>query len=117
MGVFSISVFIYDQRLGIDIPIDTMNWDSLSVEQKEHILMQWETIRGLIPDRIKELEYEINRKQEQLNHEMDFEISCQLNSDIAELASVINDLWLWYRTQQDIRPKKREVQAGTKVDF
>ncbi len=59
-----------------------------------------------IPDRIKELEHYINAKQHHLNNEEDFEISCKLNSEIADLASIINDLWLWYRlTQMYLRGK------------
>ncbi|MGM9986131.1 MAG: radical SAM protein [Bacillaceae bacterium] len=108
MGVGIITIFSYDQRLGIDIPTDTLNWSSLTVIQKEKILMQWEQIRGTIPDRIKELEMTINKKQEQLNNEVNFTISCELNSEIAELASVINDLWLWYRVQQDVEVKMHQ---------
>ena len=56
---------------------------------------------GLIPDRIISLEEIINTKQAQLSNETNFELSCQLNHEIADLASIINDLWLWFRTDQD----------------
>ena len=65
------------------------------------ILLKWEQVRGKIPDRIKELEHYINTKQHYLNNE-DFEVSCKLNSEIADLASIINDLWLWYRLTQNV---------------
>ncbi|OQP01541.1 hypothetical protein B1689_04345, partial [Geobacillus sp. 44C] len=39
---------------------------------------------------------------DQLSDENDFERSCRLNSEIAELASIINDLWIWYRMNQTV---------------
>ncbi|WP_204416349.1 hypothetical protein [Bacillus tianshenii] len=94
--------FTQNKRLGIPLPVLEMDWDRYSKETQQEILLQWEKIRGKIPDRIKELENEINVKQEMLNNESNFERSCQLNSEIAELASVINDLWLWYRMNQHV---------------
>lgn len=89
--------FSYDSRLGIPVPKLMKEWDSFSVEIQEKILFSWEQIRGSIPDRIKELENQINERQAELSNESNFVRSCDLNSEIAELASIINDLWLWYR--------------------
>lgn len=100
--------FAFDQRLGIQIPELVMEWDEISREMQEDILFYWEKIRGTIPDRIKELEDQINRKQAQLSEENDFGRSCELNSEIAELASIINDLWLWYRVDQNISGKAHQ---------
>lgn len=97
--------FSFDQRLGIHIPVLTLEWEQYSKETQEEILLRWERIRGSIPDRIIDLEHEINHKQAQLSDENDFNISCQLNSEIAELASIINDLWLWYRANQTMSEK------------
>ncbi|MCM3569603.1 hypothetical protein [Neobacillus mesonae] len=97
--------FSFDQRLGIFIPELALDWDEYSKDIQEKVLFHWEKIRGSIPDRIVDLEAEINSKQEQLNDESDFPRSCQLNSEIAELASIINDLWLWYRANQEISAK------------
>ncbi|WP_420768823.1 hypothetical protein ACNR9V_04610 [Parageobacillus thermoglucosidasius] len=94
--------FIYDQRLGILLPKLEKDWGDYSDAEQQAILLRWEAIRGTIPDRIAELEKIINEKQDQLNDENDFERSCQLNSEIAELASVINDLWIWYRMNQTV---------------
>ncbi|WP_257346589.1 hypothetical protein [Pseudalkalibacillus decolorationis] len=99
------SSFVYDQRLGIKLPEFDDIWENQSKYTQEAILSEWENIRGMIPDRIKDLEIEINQKQEQLNIEENFELSCRLNSDIAELASIINDLWIWYRTQNHVSMK------------
>ncbi|MBS4191619.1 hypothetical protein KHA94_15625 [Bacillus sp. FJAT-49705] len=97
--------FLYDERLGIPIPSFKVDWDQFSKKIQQSILFQWEKIRGTIPDRITELEKKINVKQDQLSDEENFIKSCELNSQISELASIINDLWLWYRTNQDISEK------------
>ena len=97
--------FFYYARLSIYVPNNQVRWDLLSNDEQQNILLQWENIRGNIPDRIHDLENIINLKQEQLNKEEDFAVSCSLNTEIAELASIINDLWLWYRTQQDVSVK------------
>ncbi len=81
-------------------------WTAYSVHSQNRILAEWETIRGHIPDRISELENEINIKQEALNNEEDFNRSIELNYEISELASIINDLWIWFRTTQHITDTK-----------
>ncbi|WP_251549582.1 DUF4391 domain-containing protein [Neobacillus muris] len=98
--------FTFDQRLGIFTPDLVLDWDDYSKEAQEEILFEWEKIRGAIPDRIIDLEKEINHKQAELSNESNFARSCQLNSEIAELASIINDLWLWYRADQSITTAK-----------
>ncbi|MEW9698499.1 hypothetical protein [Paenibacillus sp. SI8] len=97
--------FQYDQRLGIDIPKLESEWESYSSEVRADILFRWEQIRGAIPDRIIKLEGAIIVKQNQLDHEDDFPTSCRLNSEIADLASTINDLHLWFRINQDLEAK------------
>ncbi|WP_338449109.1 hypothetical protein R4Z09_23290 [Niallia oryzisoli] len=100
--------FVFDERLGIQLPSIELEWDELSDESQESILLYWENIRGAIPDRIIHLEKIINQKQAQLNDEADFQLSCQLNSEIAELASTINELWLWFRLNQNITDKMHQ---------
>ncbi|EKN65093.1 hypothetical protein BABA_22061 [Neobacillus bataviensis LMG 21833] len=100
-----IEYFSFDHRLGIAIPDLTKEWDEYSKETQQEILLTWEQTRGSIPDRIAGLEDEINDKQAQLSDESDFPRSCRLNSEIAELASIINDLWLWYRANQSVSSK------------
>ncbi len=98
--------FSFDQRLGIFIPEFANDWEHYSKETQADILFRWERIRSAIPDRITELEHDINQKQVQLSDESDFIHSCQLNTEIAELASIINDLWLWYRANQTLSAKE-----------
>lgn len=100
--------FSLNKRLGICLPDIDEEWETLPEREKQSILFHWEQIRGMIPDRIASLEKDINKKQAQLSNESNFELSCQLNSEIAELASIINDLWLWYRTNQEIQEKMHQ---------
>jgi hypothetical protein len=94
--------FSYDARLGIRLPSFSGTWEELSLLEQTAILVTWEKIRGTIPDRIEEIERKINKLQNALYREENFEKSCKLNSDIAELASIINDLWIWYRAGEDV---------------
>ncbi|WP_276352746.1 hypothetical protein [Cohnella caldifontis] len=94
--------FVPDERLGIPLPAFEADWDTLSRTRQEALLERWETVRGTIPERIIRLEEQIKVKQERLFAEDDFAASCRLNSDIAELASRINDLHIWFRVQQDL---------------
>ncbi len=105
-GVYMEQYFIYDEHLGIEVPELQEEWEDIPENMQHAILLKWEQIRGKIPDRIKELEYHINQKQQRLNNEENFEISCKLNSEIADLASIINDLWLWYRLTQHVSEGK-----------
>lgn len=98
--------FRMDDRLGIQLPLLNKDWHEYALAEQEGIVAEWEIIRGHIPDRIKELEVSINSRQAQLNVEENFERSCQLNSEISELASIINDLWIWYRTNQNVIEEK-----------
>ncbi|MEH7373828.1 hypothetical protein [Neobacillus drentensis] len=97
--------FSFDDRLGIELPDLTMELADYSIETQEDILLYWEQVRGSIPDRIGELEIQINQKQALLSNESNFPRSCQLNTEIAELASIINDLWLWYRANEVLSTK------------
>lgn len=96
-------MFHYDNRLGISIPNLAREWTEYPLEEQQLIMHKWEIERGAIPDRIRELERTINEKQDALNNEDSFAASCQLNTEISELASIINDLWLWFRTVPDVK--------------
>ncbi|MVO98506.1 hypothetical protein [Paenibacillus lutrae] len=98
--------FVHDKRLGIPLPEFDQEWEDFSVEERGAILLKWETIRGTIPERIKQLEGFIIAKQNKLNVEDDFPTSCALNYEIADLASTINDLHLWFRTHQNVESKR-----------
>ncbi|WP_409297237.1 hypothetical protein V1498_05045 [Peribacillus sp. SCS-26] len=87
--------FLFNERLGIPVPRHGL----ASLELPGEVMLKWEQIRGGIPDRIRELEGQIVMKQKCLFRETDFDRSCILNTEISELASVINDLWLWFRDE------------------
>lgn len=97
--------FEFDERLGILIPALEKNWRSYDRLTQEKILLQWEQIRGNIPEQVFRLEQEINQKQAMLNNEANFIRACDLNTKISELASIINDLWLWFRSHEAISEK------------
>jgi hypothetical protein len=93
--------FSYNSRLGIHLPRASKDWPSYSPEEQEIILLEWERVRGMIPDRIQEIEEEIERLQAKLAQEDNFDRSCMINGEISERASEINDLWIWYRNTPD----------------
>ncbi|TCT24961.1 hypothetical protein EDD68_10428 [Melghiribacillus thermohalophilus] len=100
--------FVKHPRLNIPVPDLEKDWNEYTKEEQEYILGEWEKIRGMIPDRIKQLERQIEQKQDQLNHEMNFGISCRLNDEISELASMINELWILYRSSERLTVKQRD---------
>jgi hypothetical protein len=97
--------FAYDERLGIPTPDLRRDWTSFTEMEQSEIIYYWETVRGRIPDRIFAFEAEIVALQHQLDHEEDFETVCALTWDIAERASRINDLHLYFRLNQDVAVK------------
>lgn len=98
--------FIDNPRLGIPLPEIDLPWEQLSAREQEEILFLWEKIRATIPDRIMELEQSIRKKQSLLDQEENFDLCCQLNREISELASIINDLNLWFRINQELGGNK-----------
>ncbi|MBB6674301.1 hypothetical protein H7C19_26815 [Cohnella nanjingensis] len=99
--------FVSDERLGIDLPRLSVPWEQCSPERQAAVIARWEIIRGQIPDVILRTEAVIRAKQGALYEEEDFEAACRLNGEIAELASRINDLQIWYRTQQDMEDETK----------
>lgn len=99
--------FLLNERLGISLPYSERDWKNYPIEEQEKILAEWERIRGSIPDRIQELEKKINHLQSRLDQEEDFTLSCHLNEEISELASIINDLWLWFRTTPSLEKQNK----------
>ncbi|WP_274365998.1 hypothetical protein [Paenibacillus thermotolerans] len=97
--------FHYDERLGIPLPMLERDWDGYSLEEQSEILLYWETVRGRIPDRIFALEREIAKLQSRMDNEENFETVCDLGWEIAGLASAINDLWIYFRLNQDVAAK------------
>ncbi|WP_409289774.1 hypothetical protein [Peribacillus sp. SCS-37] len=93
--------FLFNERLGIPLP--RIGLASLALQGG--MMLKWEQIRGGIPDRIRELEGQITLKQDCLFRETDFERSCILNTEISELASIINDLWIWFRNEDALTGK------------
>lgn len=97
--------FDWNERLRIRIPVLESEWEQLESFEQLAIVEEWELIRGTIPDRIMEFEQLINQLQVQLFEEDNFEQSCILNYDIADYASRINDLHIWYRIDQQLESR------------
>lgn len=102
--------FRLDRRLGIPLPCLPKPWDALAERERSAIAAAWETIRGAIPDRIKQLEAEIDERQKRMEEEADFAACCRLNGEIAELAGRINELNNWFRTEPDVGPGRSDAE-------
>lgn len=102
--------FEYSDRHGISIPCLECEWDELSLSGQTAILERWEMIRGSIPDHIMRFEAMIRIRQQRLFEEEDFIQSCRINGEIADLASRINDLNIWFRTHQDLSGESESKQ-------
>ncbi|WP_138753273.1 hypothetical protein [Paenibacillus sinopodophylli] len=98
--------FDWNERLRIRIPVLDMEWERYKAAEQLVIVEQWELIRGTIPERVIEFEQLINRKQLELFEEESFEKSCILNYEIADYASRINDLHIWYRIDQQLESRR-----------
>lgn len=99
--------FVWNERLGIAVPALRQDWETMTRRQQAIVLERWEQMRGRIPERILRLEEQIKVRQDALSLEEDFAVSCRLNGMIAELASTINDLHIWFRTQQDLEDETK----------
>lgn len=103
------SEFVFNERLGIPVPNLRLPFEKYSVPKQWDLMAAWEAIRGSIPSRVMELERVIEQKLFALGNEEDFEFSCKLNEEIAETASIINDLHIWYRITGDEPSGKRHL--------
>lgn len=97
--------FTYDALLGIPIPALKKEWAEFTAQEQAEILFFWETVRGNIPNRMVELEREITMLQSKSDAEENFETVCELTWQIAELASRIHDLNIYFRLNQDVAVK------------
>ncbi|MBD2872970.1 hypothetical protein [Paenibacillus arenilitoris] len=98
--------FEWNERLRIRLPVLESEWERYEPSAQLAIVEQWELIRGTIPDRVKEFERLIDAKQARLSDEDSFEQSCILNYEIADYASRINDLHIWYRIDQQLESRR-----------
>ncbi|MFF2481559.1 hypothetical protein [Paenibacillus sp. NPDC058071] len=98
--------FQWNERLRIALPVLEGEWESYGTREQSEMVERWELIRGAIPDRIMEFERIINVKQAELFEEENFAESCRINAEIAEYASRINDLHIWYRVNQQLDSRR-----------
>ncbi len=84
--------FVHNERLGIRVPVLDREWYAFSQAEQEAMILEWESIRARIPDRIFELEAQINDLQARASEEDDWDLVCELYVQLYGIASVINDL-------------------------
>ncbi|MBL0386517.1 hypothetical protein JJB07_07635 [Tumebacillus sp. ITR2] len=91
--------FVFNERLGIQIPVQHHEWHEYTRAEQEDLIHRWESIRSRIPDRIKELEEIIEDRQLKIAVEDDWDRVVELYEDVFFIASVINDLNNWMRLE------------------
>lgn len=101
--------FLYDSRIGIHVPVLEQAFEQYTFEERQLMIVDWENIRGTIPTRVMDLEKDIELKLTEMGNELNFEISCRLNGEIADLASKINELHIWYRISADVIETRRHM--------
>ncbi|MDB5085407.1 MAG: radical protein, partial [Bacilli bacterium] len=94
--------FQFDERLGIELLIVYEDWDAIPKKVREQIIFHWEDIRGRIPDRIKTLDHQLEEIQQTINQEQNWERICDYFTESHTIATIINELNIWYRTQQEV---------------
>lgn len=93
--------FVFDPKLGIKIPHFQIDWEHFTQDEQTEIISLWEQERAKIPERIKQLEQEIHDLHRSME-DMDFAQYCEMHKEVISLASAINDLNIWYRTEAEI---------------
>jgi hypothetical protein len=94
--------FLYNKRLGIELPVFHTPWEDLETEEQQKLLYKWEQVRAQIPDQVKYFEALIKERELKLQIEDDNETFCRLSMEIADYASRVIDLNLWFRTQEEV---------------
>lgn len=97
--------FEYDERLGIKLPHLLRDWETLPADERHAMIMEWEQIKARIPDRIMDLEKQIEAHQDKISKEEDWDTVCLLYGELYSIASIINDLHIWSRVNQDFAPE------------
>ncbi len=94
--------FNLDPRLGIELPDLSTPFESLSPEEQEDVVYQWEGIRARIPERIMKFEQVIEDILEAIHHEEDWDTIASYFAEISDYASRIAELNTWRRVDQSL---------------
>jgi len=109
--------FYEDERLGMEIPqFDDVPFESLPLDDQEHILVRWESIRARIPDRIMHFEHVIEELLQLVHHEEDWDIIASYFAEISDYASRINELNTWRRVDPSLELHHMEGYAREHFD-
>lgn len=94
--------FQYDERLGVSLPRLEQEWRSFTSQEQGLIIELWQQQRAKIPERIYAMEQSIKEQQQLLQEEENFQRSCEINREIAKLASIIHDLQILFREDPEL---------------
>jgi len=108
--------FVLDERLGIRTPQLAREWDEYERSEQSAIIAQWEAIRARIPDRVKQLEEQIDLCQLKVAEEDDWDAVCGLYGEIYRIASIINDLNIWNSMDVITSTPEQHADAGLAVE-
>ena len=109
-------VFMYEERLGIEVPYLEKDWQDYSLNERTSILEKWELMRGRIPAQIAEFESQIESLQNDLHGEEDWDRSLSIMQQVSDYASRINDLNILFRTQPDAEPVQEILHHSPATD-
>lgn len=108
--------FVYNDRLGIHLPVLHLDWIEYSKAEQEAMIEQWERIKSRIPDRVHELEAVINQLQLEASQEDDWDRVCSLYEELYRIASIINDLNIWEKVDQYTSSQDEAEETGLAVE-
>ena len=110
-----IIIFTIMIDLGIQVPVISEDWELLPYDIQQSILLYWENIRGMIPDRIKV------RKMASILNRLSFLTNLILNApanlmekSLTSLPS-LTTLWLWFRNKSREQQKKSICKTYSRV--
>lgn len=86
--------FDYDKRLGIDLPVLNVPFESLDEDERGKFFKELRAISASIPEKIKLLDEEYMEKYEELEKDIDnfYEIMDELN----DISKKISELNVWF---------------------
>jgi hypothetical protein len=89
--------FRHNDRLCIPLPAFPQPFEEMAPTDQEDVIVVWESIRARIPDRILELEHNIQSHLDTIRETDDWEQIIALFNQISDIASRIAELNTWQR--------------------
>jgi hypothetical protein len=92
--------FVYNEEIGIEIPVLHVPFDQLSKEQLDELYHKMEQISGQIPERIRELERKYREMYDKFTESDGDKNFYEGMGKINELSRKIGELNIWYLRMQ-----------------